>query len=127
MRMRLINLLLVSLAVGVLAGGAYILGSRVNDDANEALTSSISAEAAAATADSNLRPALFAANAYFVDHSTYAGMTADVLRSTYDSGLAPGLEVASATSAGFCVEIEVDGRSFSYLDRSGTVAPGDGC
>lgn len=124
--MRLLNVLLVALAVGALAVGAFYLGSRVKDDADEALTTTLSASAAASTAESNLRPALFAANAYFVDNSTYVGMTADRLR-TYDAGLAPGLEVASATASGFCIETVVDNRTFSYVDRRGSVSPGSGC
>ena len=125
--MRLTNLLLVLLFVGLLASGAYILGSKVRGDADDELTPTLSAEAASAAADSQLRPALFAANAYFVDHSTYAGMTGERLRSTYDAGLAPGLEVNDATASGFCVEVEVDARTFSYRERNGTVAPGHGC
>lgn len=124
--MRLLNLVLVVVAVGALAVGAYLLGSRVKDDADEALTSTLSDSAAASTAESQLRPALFAANAYFVDNSTYVGMTAAELRS-YDAGLAPGLEVSNATASGYCVEVDVDGRAFSYRDRGGSVSPGDGC
>ncbi|MCP9484903.1 MAG: hypothetical protein MSC30_03495 [Gaiellaceae bacterium MAG52_C11] len=126
MGMRLLNVLLVAFVIGALAVGAYYLGSRVKDDADEALTSTLSGSAAATTAESALRPALFAANAYFVDNSTYVGMTADRLRS-YDVGLASGLEVSDATESGFCIEIDVDGRTFSYADRRGSVAPGDGC
>lgn len=39
--MRFINILLVLLFVGVLAAGAYLLGNRVNSDANDALTSTL--------------------------------------------------------------------------------------
>ena len=125
--MRLINVVLVTLAVSLLAAGAYIIGSRVKDDADDRLTPTLSAGEASAAADSQLRSALFAANAYFVDNSTYVGMTDDELRSKYDAGLAPGLEVEDATASGFCVEVELDGRTFSYRDRNGTVAPGNGC
>jgi len=126
MKMRLTNLLIVVLAVGGLAGGAYLLGSRVNDDANDALTPSLPAEVAAANANATLRPALFAANTYYVERSTYAGMTGDALRS-YDQGLAEDLEVSSASATGFCIQIEVDSRTFSYASRNGVVAPGNGC
>ena len=125
--MRLVNLLIVLLAVGVLATGAYILGSKVKGDADEELTTPITAGAAAATAESNLKPAVYAANAYYVDHSTYEGMTADVLRSEYDAGLASGLQIADVTSSSFCVQIEVADRTFSYRDRGGALAPGSGC
>ncbi len=125
--MRFINILLVLLFVGVLAAGAYLLGNRVNSDANDALTSTLPEGAAAAAAEAGLKPALFAANAYFVDNSTYEGMTADKLRSSYDAGLASGLEVSNASASGFCIEIEIETRTYSYVDRNGAVAPGDGC
>ena len=96
-------------------------------DANDELTTPVTASAAAATAESNLKPALYAANAYYVDHSTYQGMTADVLRAEYDAGLSPALEISDAGQASFCVEIEVADRTFSYRDRGGAVAPGNGC
>jgi len=127
MKMRLTNLLIVTLGVGALAVGAYILGSKVKDDATDELTSSIPASAAAAAADSSLRSALFAANAYFVENNTYAGMTADELRAKYDTGLAPGIEVASADASGFCIEIEIRDTTYSYRDDNGSVAPGSGC
>ena len=79
--MRLTNLVLVTLAVGLLAAGAYVIGSRVKDDADDRLTPTLSADEASAVADSQLRSALFAANSYFVDNSTYVGMTDDDLRS----------------------------------------------
>ena len=76
--MRFLNILLVCMAIGVLATGAYVLGSKVKRDADDELTTPITASAAAATAESNLKPALYAANAYYVDNSSYRGMTADV-------------------------------------------------
>ena len=125
--MRFLNILLVCMAIGVLATGAYVLGSKVKRDADDELTTPITASAAAATAESSLKPALYAANAYYVDHSTYRGMTADVLRAEYDAGLSPALEIADAGPTSFCVQIEVAGRAFSYRDRGGAVSPGHGC
>jgi len=125
--MRFLNILLVCMAVGVLATGAYVLGSKVKRDADDELTTPITASAAAAAAESSLKPALYAANAYYVDQSTYQGMTADVLRAEYDAGLSPALEIADAGQTSFCVQIEVAGRTFSYRDRGGAVAPGNGC
>jgi hypothetical protein len=125
--MRFLNILLVCMAIGVLATGAYVLGSKVKRDADDELTTPVTASAAAATAESNLKPALYAANAYYVDHSTYQGMTADVLRAEYDAGLSPALEIADAGQTSFCVQIEVADRTFSYRDRGGAVAPGNGC
>lgn len=54
-------------------------------------------------------------------------MTADKLRSSYDAGLASGLEVSNASASGFCIEIKIETRTYSYVDRNGAVAPGDGC
>ena len=125
--MRFVNLLLVCATIGVLATGAYFLGSKVKGDADKELETPITARAAAATAESNLRPALYAANAYYVDHSTYEGMTADVLRSDYDAGLGSGLRIVDAGRSSFCAQIEIAGRTFSYRDRGGAVAPGNGC
>ncbi len=85
---RLVNFVLVGSVLAALVVGAVWIGSRVRDDSVSRLTESIPAAAAAATADSQLRAAVFAANAYFVQHSTYAGMTADKLRSEVDAGLA---------------------------------------
>ena len=125
--MRLLNLLLVGLCIGGLAVGAFLLGTKVERDANEGLTPTVPGEVAAATADSNLKPALYAANAFYVDHSTYEGMTADVLRKSYNASLTPALEVSDASASGFCVEVEVSGQTFSYVERGGSVQPGNGC
>ena len=125
--MRFVNLLLVCGTIGVLATGAYLLGSKVKGDADDELDTPITASAAAVTAESQLKPALYAANAYYVDNSTYIGMTAERLRSEYDAGLAQGLQIENAAASSFCVQIEVAGRTFSYRDRGGAVAPGNGC
>ena len=85
---RVVNFLLVGSALAALVVGAIWIGSRVRDDSVSRLTESIPADAAAATADAQLRSAVFAANAYFAQHSTYVGMTADKLRSDVDAGLA---------------------------------------
>lgn len=122
---RLLNLALVGLVVGLIVGAVY-LGRTVRDDAATRLTQSIPASAAAATADAQLRTAIFAANAYFLRHSTYDGMTADALRAEVDAGVAPGISIA-ATAAGFCVETSVGEWTFSYRVRSGFPTPGSGC
>ena len=71
--MRFLNILLVCMAIGVLATGAYVLGSKVKRDADDELTTPITASAAAATAESSLKPALYAANAYYVDQFDLPG------------------------------------------------------
>ena len=124
---RLVNFLLVGFAVAALVVGAILLGSRVRDDAVSGLAKSIPAEAAAATADSQLRAAVFAANGYFARHSTYAGMTADTLRSEVDAGLAAELSVEDTTASAYCVETEISKKTFSYSVRKGFLTPGSGC
>jgi len=122
---RFVNFVLVGSALAALIVGGILLGSRVRDDAVSDLTS-IPAGAAAATADSQLRAAVFAANGYFARRSTYVGMTADTLRE-FDAGLAPAVSVEDATARAFCVETEVGERTFSYRVRKGFLTPGSGC
>jgi hypothetical protein len=124
---RLVNFVLVGATLAALVAGAVWLGSTVRDDSVSRLTESIPAAAAAATADSQLRAAVFAANGYFAQHSTYVGMSADELRSDIDAGLAAELSVEDATASAFCVETEVGKQTFSYSVRKGFLTPGSGC
>ncbi|HEX5799276.1 MAG TPA: hypothetical protein VFY02_04165 [Gaiellaceae bacterium] len=125
--MRLVNLALFTAAVGALVVGGVVLGTKIRDDATSELTESIPARAAAATADAQLRAAIFAANTYFVRNSTYVGMTADGLREEVDAGLAEPISVSDATASSYCVETRVGERTFSYRVRRGFLTPGTGC
>jgi hypothetical protein len=125
--MRLVNLALVTAAVGALVVGGIVLGTKIRDDAASELTESIPASAAAATADAQLRAAIFAANTYFVRNSTYVGMTADELREEVDAGLAEPISVSDATASSYCVETRVGELTFSYRVRRGFLTPGSGC
>ena len=124
--MRLVNLALFTAAVGALVVGGVVLGTKIRDDATSELTESIPASAAAATADAQLRAAIFAANTYFVRNTTYVGMTADELREV-DAGLAEPISVSDATASSYCVETRVGERTFSYRVRRGFLTPGSGC
>jgi hypothetical protein len=124
---RLVNFVLVVGAVGGLVFGGVLIGTKVRDDARRDLTESIPASAAAATADSQLRAAVFAANAYFVRHSTYEGMTADALRDEVDASLAQPVSVEDATASTYCVETHVGEWTYSYRVRRGFLTPGSGC
>lgn len=123
---RLVNFVLVVAAVGALVVGGVWIGQRVRDDATTQLTESIPASAAAATADQQLRAAVFAANAYYVRNSTYVGMDAASLREI-DAGLADGISVADATESAFCLETKVGEWTYSYRVRRGFLTPGNGC
>lgn len=125
--MRLVNLALFTAAIGALVVGGVVLGTKIRDDATSELTESIPASAAAATADAQLRAAIFAANTYFVRNSTYVGMTADGLREEVDAGLAEPISVSDATASSYCVETQVGERTFSYRVRRGFLTPGGGC
>lgn len=52
----------------------------------------------------DLRLAIPAVEAYFSDHGTYAGMTADGLVTTYDRSIDPAVEVVSASGTTYCVQ-----------------------
>ena len=66
------------------------------------------------TAISNIHAITPTILAYFADHGTYAGMTIDDLRSTYDPGLpATGYSLGAGsnlTPTSFCVQFTSDGR-----------------
>jgi type IV pilus assembly protein PilA len=55
------------------------------------------------TAESNLRAALPSVEAYYQDHTSYAGMTVAELEAGYDQGIAPGVSVLSASADTYCV------------------------
>jgi prepilin-type N-terminal cleavage/methylation domain-containing protein len=93
----LVELLVVLLIVGVLIGIA------VPGYLNFQATSQSTAAA------SDVREVIPDANAYFVENSSYAGMTPESLRSTYDSGLV----ISSSQSTGI-VSAEPEGNGQSY-------------
>jgi type IV pilus assembly protein PilA len=68
-------------------------------------------------AKANLRGALPAAEAFYEDNSTYAGMQATDL-TQIDSGVSPTLKVAAAASASFCLTDTVNGKTWSVLGPS---------
>lgn len=64
-------------------------------------------------AKANIRAALPVAEAYYNDNGTYAGMTIAVLKTSYDSGLAPSLAIYGTPSATYCLTDTQDGHSWS--------------
>ena len=86
----LIELLVVIIIIGILLAIAVpsYLGFR-DRAANNAMKS-------------NLRAALPAAEAFYADNGTYAGMTKAALL-LIDSGVSPTLTVASAAAASYCL------------------------
>jgi hypothetical protein len=62
----------------------------------------------------DLRAAVPAIEAWYVDHGKYAGMTIDRLRAQYDYGIPSGIRVVRATKKAYCVETTVRGDTWSY-------------
>jgi type IV pilus assembly protein PilA len=71
----------------------------------------------------NLRAALPAAEAYFDDNATYAGMDETSLLDI-DSTLSPSLRVAESTTRSFCLTDSVNGRTWSVLGPNPSSASG---
>ena len=62
----------------------------------------------------DLRAAVPAIEAWYIDHGKYAGMTIDQLRAQYDYGIPSGIRVVRATRKAYCVETTVKGDTWSY-------------
>jgi hypothetical protein len=65
-------------------------------------------------AQADLRNAVPAIEAWYIDHGKYAGMTIDQLRVQYDYGIPSGIGVVRATKKAYCVETTVSGETSSY-------------
>jgi prepilin-type N-terminal cleavage/methylation domain-containing protein len=105
----LVELLVVLVIIGVLLAVAVpsYLGFRER--------------AADSAAKTNLRAAVPAAEAYYVDNQTYAGMNAASLR-LIDSGLSPSLTVVSAGGSAYCLTETVAGKVWSVLGPGAPVS-----
>jgi prepilin-type N-terminal cleavage/methylation domain-containing protein len=74
-----------------------------------------------ATAWSNLRQAIPAAELYRNDNGTYSGMTRAGLLAL-NIGLAPTVEVAAASDSGYCLRATVSGQDWSISGPGATPA-----
>ena len=63
-------------------------------------------------ARSNLRTAMAAAEAYYVEHTAYAGMDRTAL-TAIDGGLSPTLPVAPCSATSYCLTDTIHGRTWS--------------
>ena len=117
--MRISSLLIVVCAVAGIIFGASRVGHAVDAPARQLQTViGEPAQAAGATAQSNLAAAVSAAASYKVDHGTYAGMTTDGLRG-YDQALASGVSVRHTSASSYCVESKADGATVSVVGPNG--------
>jgi hypothetical protein len=113
--------------VGALAVLAFVVFGGVlergGDEAETGVTSlaiGIPSQAAVVQAQSDLRRAIAAAEAFRTEHGGYAGMTIDALRG-YDTTLASNVQLARADSSGYCVfeTVTTTGGSATYSARGG--------
>jgi type IV pilus assembly protein PilA len=76
------------------------------------------------TAESNVRAAVPAAEAYYGDHDSYAGMTFATLEAI-DQGLATGLAVnVTGGGTGYCLSFTKGTKTAHVVGPGGTVASG---
>jgi hypothetical protein len=119
--MRASTFVIVVAAVAGIGIGVYVLGHAVGEPAKQLDTIVAEpAQAATATAQANLTAAVSAAASYRIDHGTYAGMTANSLRS-YDDGLASGVSVKRASASAYCLESSVADAIVSIRGPNGTL------
>jgi type IV pilus assembly protein PilA len=83
-------------------------------------------KAQATSAASDVREAVPSAEAYYSDKNTYGGMTPDLLRTTYDSGLSTDITVAepvnvgTGTDNGYCIQAHVGNHDAAIHGPGGT-------
>ena len=71
-----------------------------------------------ATARANIRTAVPAIESYRADAGTYTGVTVAGLRASYSAGI-QGIEIVSATDAGYCVRAIEAGRAWYKAGPAG--------
>jgi prepilin-type N-terminal cleavage/methylation domain-containing protein len=96
----LIMAILLSIAVG------FYIGAR--DKAGDA------------TARANIRIAIPAVEAYRTDEGTYAGMTLELLQTTYSPGV-QGIEILSADGDGYCIRAYAGGSTWYKQSDAGDI------
>lgn len=111
--------LLLAVSLLVLPGCGWLLGPSVDYRAEE--SSSSDEETAAA----NVRAAIPAIEAYYADNATYEGVTADVLRRTYDQGIGD-VRITRADIQTYCISSTVGSATVSKHGPTGDLQPG-GC
>jgi prepilin-type N-terminal cleavage/methylation domain-containing protein len=109
----LTELLVVIVIVGILTAIAIGFYSGAREKAGDA------------TARSNIRIAVPAIEAYRSDNGSYAAVTLAALQASYSPGI-QGIEILSATDAGYCVRSTVSGRSW-YLSGPGGATTTTAC
>ncbi len=104
----LIELLVVIAIIGILS--AIAIGSYTG--ARE--------KAGDATAQTNIRAAVPAIEAYQSDNSSYVGMTVPLLQASYSQGV-QGIQIVSAGLSAYCVRSTIAGRTWYLNGPAGAV------
>jgi len=81
--------------------------------------------ASSRSAQANVRSAVTAAEAYYVDNGYYTGMDVAALKAI-DSGLSSGVSVISAGTSQYCVKATLDGKD-AYFKGPGGIATSTAC
>jgi type IV pilus assembly protein PilA len=77
--------------------------------------------AANSAAKANVRAGIPAAEAWYADKGTYAGMTAPSLKALYDAGFAATIGTTTPPDAdSYCLQSTVNGATWSKIGPSGT-------
>jgi hypothetical protein len=80
-------------------------------------------DGSSSSAESNVRAAIPAVEAYYADNGTYAGMTLEGLRSVYDAAL-PEVAIVEADAKTYCVESTVGSESYFKAGPGASIWPG---
>jgi hypothetical protein len=75
------------------------------------------------SAESNVRSAIPAVEAYYADNGTYAGMTLEGLRTVYDAAL-PEVTIVEANAKTYCVESTIGSESYFKAGPGANIWPG---
>jgi hypothetical protein len=113
-----ISLLLALVAVGVMWQMGVFGGGSSSATSPQAIQREES-QAGAVAAQSNLQAAGPAAQAYFAENGTYAGLTL----TSYDAS-AGGISVVSADATSYCLQTTVGTQVFSLRGPGGSVVAG---
>ena len=104
----LVELLVVMIIIAILLAIAIPSYLGFRDRANQKV------------AEANVREAVPAAEAYFVDNGTYVGMTGAVLQGI-DAGVSATLAVGAAAADSYCLEDSKGGKDASFSGPGGSV------
>jgi hypothetical protein len=105
---------LLAVALLCLPGCFYgpLLGARSSASSDEA------------AAQANVRASIPAIEAYFADNGTYAGVTVEGLRATYDAGIGDVRLISPLNGETYCVESTVGTVTFSKAGPVADIVPG---